>query len=151
MHNLSFLRGWVVFLSKKLHFFNAKLQFLGGWVLFLSKKTTFFEIFQKMCAKALKGTSLARCVPKPLKAPSLARSVPKPLKVPSLARSVPKPLKEPSLARSVLKPFKRSRKGGGGCQAALFFVPRDSLTLCCRPPTPLVVGSVPGTTPPSQL
>ena len=45
-----------------------------------------------MCAKALKG-------------PSLARSVPKPLKVPSLARSVPKPLKEPSLARSVLKPF----------------------------------------------
>ena len=47
-----------------------------------------------MCAKALKG-------------PSLARSVPKPLKVPSLARSVPKPLKEPSLARSVLKPFKK--------------------------------------------
>ena len=44
-----------------------------------------------MCAKALKGTSLARSVPKPLKAPSLARSVPKPLKVPSFARSVPKP------------------------------------------------------------
>ena len=46
-----------------------------------------------MCAKALKGTSLARSVPKPLKAPSLARSVPKPLKAPSLSRSVPKPLK----------------------------------------------------------
>ena len=27
----------------------------------------------------------------------------------------------------------------GGCQAALFFAPRDSLTLRCRPPTPLVV------------
>ena len=50
---------------------------------------------------------------KALKGPSLARSVPKPLKVPSLARSVPKPLKEPSLARSVLKPFKRSRRGRG--------------------------------------
>ena len=62
-------------------------------MLFLSKKKTFFEIFEKMCAKALKGTSLARSVPKPLKAPSLARSVPKPLKVPSLARSVPKPFK----------------------------------------------------------
>ena len=34
-----------------------------------------------MCAKALKGTSLARFVPKPLKVPSLPRSVPKPLKV----------------------------------------------------------------------
>ena len=35
--------------------------------------------------------------------------------------------------------------GGGGCQAALFFVPRESLTLRCRPPTPLVVlGSVIG-------
>ena len=53
-----------------------------------------------MCAKALKGTSLARSVPKPLKAPSLARSVPKPLKVPSLARSVP-------------KAFKMGREGGG--------------------------------------
>ena len=42
MHNLSFSRGWVVFLSKKLHFFHAKLQFLRGWVLFLSKKTTIF-------------------------------------------------------------------------------------------------------------
>ena len=48
-----------------------------------------------MCAKALKG-------------PSLARSVPKPLKGPSLARSVLKPLKEPSLAHSVLKPFKKA-------------------------------------------
>ena len=45
-----------------------------------------------MSAKALKGPSLARSVPKPLKVPSLARSVPKPLKGPSLARSVPKPL-----------------------------------------------------------
>ena len=53
-----------------------------------------------MCAKALKG-------------PSLARSVPKPLKGPSLARSVPKPLKEPSLARSVLKPFKMGQEGEG--------------------------------------
>ena len=50
-----------------------------------------------MCAKALKG-------------PSLARSVPKPLKGPSLARSVLKPLKEPSLARSVLKPFKKEQE-----------------------------------------
>ena len=66
-----------------------------------------------MCAKAIKGPSLARSVPKPLKAPSLARSVPKPLKVPSLARSVPKPLKEPSLARSVLKPFKMGQEGEG--------------------------------------
>ena len=81
-----------------------------------------------MCAKALKGTSLARSVPKPLKAPSLARSVPKPLKVPSLARSVP-------------KPFKVGRRGRGGRQAALFFVSRDSLTLRCRPLTQLVVGS----------
>ena len=46
-----------------------------------------------MCAKALKGPSLARSVPKPLKGPSLARSVPKPLKVPSLARSVPQAFK----------------------------------------------------------
>ena len=46
-----------------------------------------------MCAKAVKGPSLARSVPKPLKGPSLARSVPKPLKVPSLARSVPKAFK----------------------------------------------------------
>ena len=93
-----------------------------------------------MCAKALKGTSLARSVPKPLKAPSLARSVPKPLKVPSLARSVP-------------KPFKLGQRGRGGRQAALFFVPRDSLTLRCRPLTQLVVGSVGTecTTPPSQL
>ena len=37
-----------------------------------------------MCAKAVKGPSLARSVPKPLKGPSLARSVPKPLKVTSL-------------------------------------------------------------------
>ena len=37
-----------------------------------------------MCAKALKGPSLARSVPKPLKGPSLARSVLKPLKVHSL-------------------------------------------------------------------
>ena len=66
-----------------------------------------------MSAKALKGPSLARSVPKPLKVPSLARSVPKPLKVPSLARSVPKPLKEPSLARSVLKPFKKEQEGEG--------------------------------------
>ena len=35
MHNLSFLRGWVVFFSKKWHFFHAKLQFLRGWMLFL--------------------------------------------------------------------------------------------------------------------
>ena len=120
-----------------------------------------------MSAKALKGPSLARSVPKPLKVPSLARSVPKPLKGPSLARSVLKPLKEPSLARSVLKPFKMGQEGEGEgakrrytlCHetlllfavAALYFVPRDSLTLRCRPPTPLVVGSVLGTTPPSQL
>ena len=63
-----------------------------------------------MSAKALKGPSLARSVPKPLKGPSLARSVPKPLKVPSLARSVPKPLKClvlhvlcPSLSQSSLQ------------------------------------------------
>ena len=122
-----------------------------------------------MSAKALKGPSLARSVPKPLKVPSLARSVPKPLKGPSLARSVLKPLKEPSLARSVLKPFKMGQEGEGEGEGAkrrytlchktlllfaveaLYFVPRDSLTLRCRPPTPLVVGSVPGTTPPSQL
>ena len=66
-----------------------------------------------MSAKALKGPSLARSVPKPLKVPSLARSVPKPLKGPSLARSVLKPLKEPSLARSVLKPFKMGQEGEG--------------------------------------
>ena len=36
-----------------------------------------------MCAKAVKGPSLARSVPKPPKEPSLARSVPKLLKVPS--------------------------------------------------------------------
>ena len=53
-----------------------------------------------MCAKALKG-------------PSLARSVPKPQKGTSLARSVLKPLKEPSLARSVLKPFKMGQEGEG--------------------------------------
>ena len=62
-------------------------------MLFLSKQMTFFENFEKVCAKALKGPSLARSVPKPLQAPSLARSVPKPLKVPTLARSVPKPFK----------------------------------------------------------
>ena len=66
------------------------------------KNPTVFEgrddIFKKMCAKAIKG-------------PSLARSVPKPLKGPSLARSVPKPLKEPSLSRSVLKPFKMGPDG----------------------------------------
>ena len=103
-----------------------------------------------MCAKALKG-------------PSLARSVPKPLKGPSLARSVLKPLKEPSLARSVLKPFKMGQEGQGEGEgakrrytlchetlllfavAALYFVPRDSLTLRCRPPTPLVTGNHPFT------
>ena len=106
---------------------------------------------------------------KALKGPSLARSVPKPLKGPSLARSVPKPLKGPSLARYVLKPFKMLQEGEGEGEGAkrrytlcnetlllfadpaLYFVPRDSLTLRCRPPTPLVVGSVHGTTPPSQL
>ena len=56
---------------------------------------------------------------KALKGSSLARSVPKPLKVPSLARSVPKPLKEPSLARSVLKPFKMEQEGVGGVVVAL--------------------------------
>ena len=96
--------------------------------------------------KPLKGPSLAHSVPKPLKAPSLARSVPKPLKAPSLARSVSKPLKVPSLARSVPKPLKVLQKGAKG---GLFFVPRDSLTLRCRPPTQLVVGSECGTTPPS--
>ena len=89
--------------------------------------------------KPLKGPSLAHSVPKPLKAPSLARSVPKPLKAPSLARSVPKPLKVPSLARSVPKPLKVLQKGAKG---GLFFVPRDSLTLRCRPPTPLVVNEM---------
>ena len=76
-----------------------------------------------MCAKAVKGPSLARSVPKPLKGPSLARSVPKPLKVPSLARSVP-------------KAFKMEQEGEGAKRH--YFVPRDSLTLRCRPPTPLV-------------
>ena len=79
MQNFSFLRGWEVFLSKKDNKFHAKLHFLGGWVVFLSKKMTFSEIFEKVCAEALKRPSLARSVPKPLKAPSLARSVPKPL------------------------------------------------------------------------
>ena len=77
-----------------------------------------------MCAKAVKGPSLARSVPKPLKGPSLARSVPKPLKVPSLARSVP-------------KAFKMEQEGEGAKRH--YFVPRDSLTLRCRPPTPLVI------------
>ena len=77
-------------------------------------------------------------MPKPLKGPSLAHSVPKPLKAPSLARSVSKPLKVPSLARSVPKPLKVLQKGAKG---GLFFVPRDSLTLRCRPPTQLVVKS----------
>ena len=89
----------------------------------------------------LKVPSLACSVPKPLNVLSLARSVPKPLKVPSLARSMLKPLKVPSLARSVPKPFKwvMWRRRGR--------VPRDSNR--CRPPTPLVVGSDSGTTPPS--
>ena len=38
----------------------------------------------------------------------------------------------PSLARSVPKPFKVGQEGK-------VFVPRDSLTLRCRPPTQLVV------------
>ena len=102
--------------------------------------------------KPLKVPCLACFLPKPLKMPSFARSVLKPLKMRSLARSVPKLLKVLSLARSVLKPFKMEQEGVKiGCQAALFFVPRDSLTLRCRPPTPLVVGSECGTTPPSQL
>ena len=45
LQNFSFLGRWVVFLSKKRHFFHAKLQFLRGWVLFLSKKTTIFRYF----------------------------------------------------------------------------------------------------------
>ena len=45
-------------------------------------------------------------------------------------------LKVPSLERSVPKPLKLLQKGAKG---GLFFVPRDSLTLRCRPPTPLVV------------
>merc|ERR1711973_932441 len=40
--NLSFYRGWLVFLSKKDTFFFAKLQFLRGWMLFLG---TFLSIF----------------------------------------------------------------------------------------------------------
>ena len=88
--------------------------------------------------------------------PSLARSVPKPLKVPSLARSVQKPLKVPSLARSVPKPLKMGqaqaceRAGGAGesrCTQA-GGVPA-SFACRCRLPTPLVVGSDSGTTPPS--
>ena len=46
---------------------------------YIGKKMTFSEIFEKVCAEALKRPSLARSVLKPLKAPSLARSVPKPL------------------------------------------------------------------------
>ena len=42
-----------------------------------------------MCAKALKGPSLARSVPKPLKGPSLARSVLKPLIVGSVLGTTP--------------------------------------------------------------
>ena len=71
--------------------------------------------------------------------------------------SVSKPLKVPSLARYVLKPFKMLQEGEGEGEGAkrrytlcnetlllfadpaLYFVPRDSLTLRCRPPTPLVV------------
>ena len=84
--------------------------------------------------------------------PSLARSVPKPLKVPSLARSVQKPLKVPSLARSVPKPLKMGQAQacggvGSGCTQA-GGVPA-SFACRCRLPTPLVVGSDSGTTPPS--
>ena len=109
-----------------------------------------------MSANILKGPSLARSVPKPLKVPSLARSVPKPLKGPSLARSVPKPLKVPSLARSVPKAFKMGQEEGAKRHYALRHEPLSifvaaSFTLRCRPPTPLVVGSECGTTPPSQL
>ena len=78
-------------------FFSSKSPYVGRFSIFYSKLQFFaFHLKrfpQKMSAKALKGPSLARSVPKPLKAPSLARSVPKPLKVPSLARSVPKPFK----------------------------------------------------------
>ena len=66
MQNFSFLRGWEVFLSKKDNKFHAKLHFLRGWVVFLSKKMTFSEIFEKVCAEALKRPSLARSVLKPL-------------------------------------------------------------------------------------
>ena len=41
--------------------------------------------------------------------------------------------------------------GGMAPTGELFFAPRASFTLHCRPPTPLVVGSECGTTPPSQL
>ena len=85
--------GWSFWVKKEI-FFHAKLRFLRGWVLFLSKKMTIIWDFLENVGKLkfwLKVPSLARSVPKPLKVPSLARSVPKPLKVPSLARSVPKP------------------------------------------------------------
>ena len=86
--------GWS-FWVKNDTFFHAKHQLLRGWVVFLSKKIHFFEILVKMSESLnfLKVPSLARSVPKPLKVPSLARSLQKPLKVPSLARSVQKPLK----------------------------------------------------------
>ena len=48
-----------------------------------------------MCAKAVKGPSLARSMLKPLKGPILARSVPKPLKVPR-CRPPPPAAKEQS-------------------------------------------------------
>ena len=83
---------FVIFLS----FLMQNFRFLRGWVLFLSKKTTIFWDFLENVGKRSKFG---------LKMPSLARSVPKPLKVHSLARSVTKPLKVPSLARSVPKPF----------------------------------------------
>ena len=42
--------GWS-FWVKKIHFFHAKLQFLRGWVVFLSKKNTFFWDFLENVGK----------------------------------------------------------------------------------------------------
>ena len=101
--------GWS-FWVKNYIFFHAKLKLLKGWVVFLSKKMTIFlRFFIRKLKFWLKVPSLARSAPKPLKVHSLARSVQKPLKVPSLARSVPKPLKVgQAQACECAKPAQRS-------------------------------------------
>ena len=55
LQNFSFLRGWEVFLSKKIHFFLAKIQFLRGWVVFLVPFLSFFCHFLMQNFSFLRG------------------------------------------------------------------------------------------------
>ena len=92
------------FLVRKRHFFRAKLQFLRGWVVFLSRKNGIFLRFFRKCRRR---------------------------------PSVGEPGGPKRAKRARANSRRESRVGEAGGHQPVWV--RDSLTLRCRPPTPMIV------------